>query len=47
MADKEPQRTPALVGDIVAKADGAFLWIKLVVQSLMIGLGNGDGITDL
>jgi hypothetical protein len=32
---------------IISRADGAFLWVRLVVQSLMDGLGNWDDIDDL
>jgi hypothetical protein len=31
----------------VIKADGVFLWVTLVVKSLLSGLGNHDGIKDL
>lgn len=37
----------ALVQDIVKKADGVFLWVKLVVRSILIGLRNRDEIVDL
>jgi hypothetical protein len=36
-----------LIMDIVHKADGVFLWVTLVVKSLLNGLMNGDGITNL
>ncbi|KAF8855876.1 hypothetical protein BDZ45DRAFT_595017, partial [Acephala macrosclerotiorum] len=44
---REPRRAPALINEIVAKAEGVFLWVKLVVQSLLRGIGNRDGIADL
>jgi hypothetical protein len=47
LAMKEPIRAPALVREIVTKADGVFLWVRLVVQSLLDGLGNRDEISDL
>ena len=47
LAAKEPERAPALIEDIVAKANGVFLWVKLTVHSLISGLSNRDGITDL
>jgi hypothetical protein len=47
LALKEPERAPALVNEIVSKADGVFLWVTLVVKSLLSGLGNRDGIIDL
>jgi hypothetical protein len=43
----EPIRAPQLVEEIVSKANGVFLWVKLVVQSLRTGLGNRDSIKDL
>ncbi|KAI4596452.1 hypothetical protein KJ359_005584 [Pestalotiopsis sp. 9143b] len=36
-----------LIEDIVTKASGVFLWVSLVVSSLITGMGNGDRITDL
>lgn len=44
---QEPQRAPELVKEIVAKANGVFLWVRLVVQSLREGLENQDTIQDL
>jgi hypothetical protein len=43
----EPIKAPELVEEIVLKADGVFLWVKLVVHSLLDGLGNRDTISDL
>jgi hypothetical protein len=37
----------ALVEEIVSAASGVFLWVKLVVRSLLGGLQNGDKIEDL
>ncbi|CAN9203240.1 unnamed protein product [Alternaria alternata] len=37
----------ALVEEIVSSASGVFLWVKLVVRSLLGGLQNGDNIEDL
>lgn len=36
-----------LAFDIVDKASGVFLWVYLVVRSLLEGLRNGDGVGDL
>jgi hypothetical protein len=44
---QEPIKAPALVEEIVSKADGVFLWVKLVVKSLLSGLGKHDDISDL
>ena len=43
----EPEKAPKLVNEIVAKASGVFLWVFLVVKSLMEGLTNADRIVDL
>lgn len=43
----EPDRAPGLVTEIVDKASGVFLWVYLVVRSLMDGLSNADRISDL
>jgi hypothetical protein len=42
LARKEPDDAPALVQEIVDKADGVFLWVKLVVRSLLNGIRNTD-----
>ncbi|CAG8958690.1 hypothetical protein HYFRA_00011532 [Hymenoscyphus fraxineus] len=39
--------TSELFDEIVHKADGVFLWVKLVVKSLINGLRNYDSIADL
>jgi hypothetical protein len=44
---REPLRAPALVEEVVMKADGVFLWVKLVIKSLLSGLSNRDTILDL
>jgi hypothetical protein len=41
------EETKALVEEIVSSASGVFLWVKLVVKSLLKGLQNGDQIEDL
>lgn len=43
----EDPRYEALVEQIVTKAEGVFLWVFLVVQSLLRGLTNADDMTDL
>ena len=44
---REPLETAELVQEIVAAADGVFLWVYLVVEGLLRGLGNCDEISDL
>ncbi|KAI4921490.1 hypothetical protein J4E85_008835 [Alternaria conjuncta] len=39
--------TKVLVEEIVSSASGVFLWVKLVVKSLLQGLRNGDKIEEL
>jgi hypothetical protein len=45
--DREPVQARELVEEIVRKADGVFLWVYLVVSSLLRGLGNCDEFSDL
>jgi hypothetical protein len=47
MFAREPVKTPQLVKEIVQAADGVFLWVYLVVVSLLKGLGNCDEVLDL
>jgi hypothetical protein len=44
---KEPIPAAALENKIVASADGVFLWIRLVVESLLSGIGIHNEIHDL
>lgn len=44
---EEPALRPRLAFEIVSKASGVFLWVKLVVHSLPEGLGNYDRGADL
>lgn len=47
LAAAKPEEAKALVDSLVAKADGVFLWVKLVVASLLRGLRNEDDIATL
>ncbi|KAF8850535.1 hypothetical protein BDZ45DRAFT_696655 [Acephala macrosclerotiorum] len=47
LALKQPRRTSDLVNEIVRKAEGVFLWVSLVVKSLLSGLSNRDDMRDL
>ncbi|KAJ9650951.1 hypothetical protein H2198_009745 [Neophaeococcomyces mojaviensis] len=44
---EEPEATLELVHEVKERASGVFLWVKLVVTSLLTGLRKGDGIADL
>ncbi|RYP45257.1 hypothetical protein DL768_008373 [Monosporascus sp. mg162] len=44
---RDPNNASKLVRSIVASSDGVFLWVRLVVDSLIDGLKNYDGIEDL
>ena len=44
---EDPLSANTLIGDIVEKFSGVFLWVKLVVRSLLSGLMNNDRIDDL
>ncbi|KAE9367301.1 hypothetical protein N431DRAFT_494351 [Stipitochalara longipes BDJ] len=45
--DSQPLEGAKLVQEIVEKAAGVFLWVRLVVSSLLHGLMNRDKIADL
>ena len=47
LTSKEPVAAPALLEEIVKKADSVFLWVKLVVRSLLQGIRNRDDGADL
>ncbi|EPE30296.1 P-loop containing nucleoside triphosphate hydrolase [Glarea lozoyensis ATCC 20868] len=47
LTSKSPDQAVRLVGEIVNKADGVFLWVKLVVKSLLQGLRDRNRISDL
>jgi hypothetical protein len=42
-----PTETARLIRDIVRKSDGVFLWVSLVVKSLLEALTEGDGLVEL
>ena len=42
-----PTEATQLVTDVVAKSEGVFLWVSLVVRSLLEALTEGDGLSDL
>ncbi|KAF2801832.1 uncharacterized protein BDZ99DRAFT_552523 [Mytilinidion resinicola] len=46
-AKVEPEYTSSLVENLVKKASGVFLWVTVVVASLLTGLSNGGQIEDL
>ncbi|CZR60300.1 uncharacterized protein PAC_10196 [Phialocephala subalpina] len=47
LLDEDPGGASGLIEELVNKADGVFLWVVLVVKSLINGLRNGDGIVHL
>jgi hypothetical protein len=44
---RQAQTADRLINSIVKKASGVFLWVRLVVASLVAGLGYGDRAEDL
>ena len=44
---REPEYADQLVENVVSKASGVFLWVHLVVISLLVGMGSGDRVSDL
>jgi hypothetical protein len=47
LATKEPETARALVEEIVGTAEGVFIWVVLVVNSLLRGIRNRDELSDL
>jgi hypothetical protein len=47
LAFREPKKSSALEQEIVTSANGVFLWVKLVVTSLLNGILQHDRIADL
>lgn len=43
----QPRDAELLIGEVTEKASGVFLWVHLVVISLLEGLRDGDNIADL
>jgi hypothetical protein len=44
LTEKEPVCSIGLFKDVVNKADGVFLWVTLVVKSVLKGLTNKDSV---
>ncbi|RSL45126.1 hypothetical protein CEP51_016133 [Fusarium floridanum] len=44
MESKNPRLSKQLINDVVTKAEGVFLWVYLVVQSLIRGFVNADSV---
>jgi hypothetical protein len=47
LKDYEPRSVGSLIPEIVKKACGVFLWVYLVVDSLLVGLSNADRVSTL
>ncbi|KAL1968653.1 hypothetical protein VTN77DRAFT_1479 [Rasamsonia byssochlamydoides] len=47
LESREPESASKLVENVVSKASGVFLWVYLVVQSLLQGLTNSDRMSDM
>lgn len=47
LRSREPIFAEQLVENVVSKASGVFLWVHLVVASLLAGMGFGDRVSDL
>lgn len=45
--ESQPEFAQRAIENIVDKAQGVFLWVELVVSSLIVGLRSGDRIPDL
>lgn len=47
LREREEAYADQLVENVVSKASGVFLWVRLVVASLLAGIGYGDRVDDL
>jgi hypothetical protein len=47
LSSEKPEAAPAITREILEKADGVFLWVDIVVRSLLSGIRNRDGLEDL
>ncbi|KAL8830632.1 MAG: hypothetical protein Q9170_005650 [Blastenia crenularia] len=47
LADEQPAVAAELIDEIVEASSGVFLWVSLVVKSLLEGLTNHDDLSDL
>ncbi|KAH7086405.1 hypothetical protein FB567DRAFT_580552 [Paraphoma chrysanthemicola] len=47
LSKMEPVKSASLVNEVTEKSAGVFLWVYLVVQSLLDGLSNADRMSDL
>ncbi|KAK4552316.1 hypothetical protein LTR86_010487 [Recurvomyces mirabilis] len=43
----DPDTAHQLLDEVISKASGVFLWVRLVVESLLTGLRDGDRMSDL
>ena len=43
----KPKEAQALISNVTDKASGVFLWVRLVIASLLTGLRDGDTLADL
>ncbi|KAF8846974.1 hypothetical protein BDZ45DRAFT_637563, partial [Acephala macrosclerotiorum] len=42
-----PKHAAAIIDEILEKAEGVFLWVRVVVRQLLIGVSNRDSMTQL
>jgi hypothetical protein len=47
LADRDPQLLESLKVEIMEKAQGVFLWVKVVIEQLLRGANNRDSIAQL
>ena len=44
---REPEYASQLINELMEKASGVFLWVTVVVKSLLVGMKSGDRVADL
>jgi hypothetical protein len=47
LADREPEYSSTFIKETVEKADGVFIWVQIVVRSLLNGIRNRDSVHEL
>ncbi|KAI0377709.1 hypothetical protein F5Y04DRAFT_171563 [Hypomontagnella monticulosa] len=47
LQEHDPKNARALIEEVTEKSSGVFLWVRLVIKSLLEGLQDGDTVDDL
>ena len=47
LAKIHPERADSMIRQVTERSEGVFLWVKLAVRSVLVGLENGDRMNEL